>query len=90
MGPHFSVAPPYRAGGDEDAKCRGAEGRGVKGIQNPLFRIKRSTYSTLLRPYCTAKRTREILISNIRLLSPQKWSQFIHFDVEKVFLRGQP
>jgi hypothetical protein len=43
-----------------------------------------------LRPYYTAKRTREILISNIHLLSPQKWSQFVHFNIEKVFPRGQP
>ena len=43
----------------------------------------------LLRPYYTAKRTREILISNIHLLSPQ-WSQFVHFNMEKVFLRRQP
>ena len=46
--------------------------------------------NALLRPYYTAKRTREILISNIHLLSPQKWSQFVHFDIEKVFPRGQP
>ena len=46
--------------------------------------------ATLLRPYYIAKRTREILISNIHLLSPQKWSQFVHFDTEKVFPRGQP
>jgi hypothetical protein len=39
----------------------------------------------LLRPYYTAKRTREILISNIHLLSPQKWSQFVHFIIEKVY-----
>ena len=45
---------------------------------------------TLLRPYYNAKRTREILISNIHLLSPQKWSQFVHFNIEKVFPRGQP
>jgi hypothetical protein len=38
----------------------------------------------------TAKRTREILISNIHLLSPQKWSHIVHFNIEKVFLRGQP
>ena len=44
----------------------------------------------LLRPYYTAKRTREILISNIHLLSPQKWSQFVHFNIEKLFPRGQP
>ena len=43
---------------------------------------KRSSYSqTLLRPYDTVKRTREILISNIHLLSPQKWSQFVHFNM---------
>ena len=47
-------------------------------------------YITLLRPYYIAKRTREILISNIHLLSPQKWSQFVHFNIEKVFPRGQP
>ena len=44
----------------------------------------------LLRPYYTVKRTREILISNIHLLSLQKWSQFVHFNIEKVFPRGQP
>ena len=44
----------------------------------------------LLRPYYTAKRTREILISNFYPLSPQKWSQFVHFNIEKVFPRGQP
>ena len=44
----------------------------------------------LLRPYYIAKRTQEILISNIHLLSPQKWSQFVHFDIEKVFPKGQP
>ena len=47
-------------------------------------------YATLLRPYYTAKSTREILISNIHLLLPQKWSQFVHFSIEKVFPRGQP
>ena len=31
MGPHFSVAPTYRAGGNEDAKGRGAQGRGAQG-----------------------------------------------------------
>ena len=52
---------------------------------------KRSSYSqTLLRPYDTVKRTREILISNIHLLSPQKWSQFVIFNIEKAFPRGQP
>ena len=35
----------------------------------------------LLRPYYIAKRTREMLISNIHLLSPQKWSQFVHFNI---------
>jgi hypothetical protein len=45
---------------------------------------------TLLRPYYTAKRTREIAEHNIHLLSPQKRSQFLHFDIEKVFPRGQP
>ena len=44
----------------------------------------------LLRPYYTAKRTREITERNIHLLSPQKRSQFLHFDIEKVFPRGQP
>ena len=44
----------------------------------------------LLRPYYIAKRTRENLISNIHLLSPQKWSQCVHFNIEKVFPRGQP
>ena len=44
----------------------------------------------LLRPYYTAKRTRKLLISNIHLLSPQKWSQFVHFNIEKVFPRRQP
>ena len=42
-------------------------------------------YNALLRPNYTAKRTSEILISNIHLLSPQKWSQFVHFNIEKVF-----
>ena len=46
--------------------------------------------NTLLRPYYTAKRTSQNLNSNIHLLSPQKWSQFVHFNVEKVFPRGQP
>ena len=46
--------------------------------------------STLLRPYYIAKRTRKMLISNIHLLSPQKWSQFVHFNIEKLFPRGQP
>ena len=32
----------------------------------------------------------KLLTSNIHLLSPQKWSQFVHFNVEKVFLRSQP
>ena len=32
MGPHFSVAPPYRASGTGDAKGRGAKGRVAKGI----------------------------------------------------------
>ena len=45
---------------------------------------------TLLRPHYTAKRTRKILISNIHHLSPQKWSKFAHFNIEKVFPRGQP
>ena len=31
MGPHFSVAPTYRAGGNEDAKGRGGLGRGGPG-----------------------------------------------------------
>ena len=31
MGPHFSVAPTYRAGGNEDAKGRGAQCRGAQG-----------------------------------------------------------
>ena len=44
----------------------------------------------LLRPYYIANRTREILISNIHLLSPQKWSQFVDFDIEKEFPREQP
>ena len=44
----------------------------------------------LSRPHYTAKRTRKILISNIHLLSSQKWSQFVHFNIEKVYLRGQP
>ena len=48
------------------------------------------SHNALLRPYYTAKQTREILISNIHLLSPQKWSQFVHFNIEKVFPRGQP
>ena len=43
-----------------------------------------------LRPYYIANRTREILISNIHLLSPQKWSQFVDFDIEKEFPREQP
>ena len=47
-------------------------------------------FSALLRPYYTAKRTREIAESNIHLLSPQKRSQFVHFNIEKVFPRGQP
>ena len=44
----------------------------------------------LLRPYYIANRTREILISNIHLLSPQKWSLFVDFDIEKEFPREQP
>ena len=44
----------------------------------------------LLRPYYIANRTKEILISNIHLLSPQKWSQFVDFDIEKEFPREQP
>ena len=31
-----------------------------------------------------------LLISNIHLLSPQKWSQFVIFNIEKAFPRGQP
>ena len=52
--------------------------------------VWRDHATTLLRPYYTAKRTREILISNIHLLSPQKCSQFVHFNIEKAFPRGQP
>ena len=32
----------------------------------------------------------KLLISNIHLLSPQKWFQFVHFNIEKVFPRRQP
>ena len=32
----------------------------------------------------------KLLTSNIHLLSPQKWSQFVHLNREKVFPRGQP
>ena len=62
---------------------------GKKHFFKKFFFVKSLTFS-LLRPYYIAKRTREILISNIHLLSPQKGSQFVHFDIEKVFLRGQP
>ena len=57
-------------------------------ILSDLRRIMQT--APLLRPNYTAKRTREILISNIHLLSPQKWSQFVHFNIEKLFPRGQP
>ena len=49
-----------------------------------------SSNTTLLRPYYIANRTRKILISNIHLLSPQKWPQLVDFNIEKVFPRGQP
>ena len=32
----------------------------------------------------------KLLTSNIHLLSPQKWSHFVHFNIEKVFPREQP
>ena len=32
----------------------------------------------------------KLLTSNIHLLSPQKWSQFVHLNRENIFLRGQP
>ena len=35
----------------------------------------------LLRPYCIAKRTREMLISKIHILSLQNWSQLVHFSL---------
>ena len=41
--------------------------------------ISRTVNIALLRPYFTAKRTRKLLISNIHLLSPQKWSQLVDF-----------
>ena len=69
--------------------CAGWSGSGGKAAGNIAAEIERE-HTALLRPYYTAKRTREILISNIHLLSPQKQSQFVHFDIEKVFPRGQP
>ena len=32
----------------------------------------------------------KLLTSNIHLLSPQKWSLFVHLNIEKIFPRGQP
>ena len=32
----------------------------------------------------------KLLTSNIHLLSPQKWSQFVHLNRENIFSRGQP
>ena len=32
----------------------------------------------------------KLLTSNIHLLSPQKWSQFVHLNRENIFPRGQP
>ena len=32
----------------------------------------------------------KLLSSNIHLLSPEKWSQFVDLSREKIFLRGQP
>ena len=42
MGPHFSVAPTYRAGGNEDAKGRGgpwAGGNSILKLFNNLIHL---------------------------------------------------
>ena len=53
----------------------------VKSYQIDAMPDDEMVKATLLRPYYIAKRTREILISNIHLLSPQKWSQFVPFNI---------
>ena len=61
-----------------------------KPLYETRFDLLLHSVTSLLRPYYTAKQTRNLLISNIHLLSPQKWSQFVHFNIEKVFPRRQP
>ena len=65
-----------------------------KEIRDPYPSIGEKAVGRLVKRYLDLStqpnEPEKLLTSNIHLLSPQKWSQFVYLNRENLFPRGQP